>query len=343
MFTKATKSQSRLRLALTGPSGSGKTYSALKIACKLAELVGGRVAVIDSERGSASKYADEFDFDVCPLQDCQSPQEYTRIINEAAREGYAVLVIDSLSHAWAGREGALEQVDNADRRSTGGNKFAAWRDVTPHHNRLVDAILASPCHVIATMRARTEWILEEVTRKGRTVKVPRKVGLAPVMRSGIEYEFDVGGELGLDHTLMVSKTRCRALDGKNIELPGEELAKTLHAWVTDGVAPPAPAPASQPNPSPATETTPPASANASAPALTHYIVGKALRAWMTARGVTDIGETMAHFVTPTGVLNFNAATPEQLQKIMDALDAEALSAPASEDAETPAADTAKVR
>jgi hypothetical protein len=228
-FSKATKTQSRLRLALVGPSGSGKTYTALTIA----QHLGKRVAVIDTERGSASKYADIFTFDVLNL-DTFSPLTYVDAIKAAESAGYDVLVIDSLSHAWMGKEGALEQVDNAAKRSSSHNSYTAWRDVTPMHNALIDAMLQSKCHIIGTMRSKTEYVIEEDER-GK--KVPRKVGMAPVQRDGLEYEFDVVGDMDLDNNFLVSKTRCPALAGKVIKKPGKPLADTLAAWLSDGAKP----------------------------------------------------------------------------------------------------------
>ena len=110
-FTKATKQEAKLRLALAGPSGSGKTYTALQIATHL----GGPIALVDTERGSARKYADLFSFDVLEL-DSFHPERYIEAIHEAEEAGYAVLILDSLSHAWAGKDGALELVDKAAKR-----------------------------------------------------------------------------------------------------------------------------------------------------------------------------------------------------------------------------------
>lgn len=233
-FKKATKTQARLRLALIGPSGSGKTYSALAIAKHL----GDRVAVIDTERGSASKYADLFSFDALEL-DTFAPTTYVEAIHAAEAAGYDVLIIDSLSHAWMGKEGALEQVDRAAKRSQSNNSYTAWRDVTPMHNALIDAILQSACHIIVTMRAKTEYVLEE-NERGK--KVPRKVGMAPVQRDGMEYEFDVVGDMNQENDLIISKTRCPALTGQVINKPGEQIAKTLKVWLSDGAPAPVPAP-----------------------------------------------------------------------------------------------------
>lgn len=228
-FTKATKAQAKLRLALIGPSGSGKTYSALKIA----EVLGDRVAVVDTERGSASKYADLFTFDTLEL-DSFNPETYVEAIKSASDAGYDVLVIDSLSHAWMGKEGALEQVDKAATRSLSKNNFTAWREVTPMHNHMVDAIIQAPLHIIATMRAKTEYIMEPDS-KGKMV--PRKIGLAPIQRDGLEYEFDVVADMDLDNNLIVSKTRCPEVAGAVIKKPGKDFALTLKGWLSDGTAP----------------------------------------------------------------------------------------------------------
>lgn len=249
-FSKATKKKAKARVALVGPSGSGKTYTALLLA---RGLVGadGTIAVIDTERASASKYADDVTaFDALDL-DRHSPGEYVDAIRDAAREGYDCLVIDSLSHAWNGRGGALEMVDNASKRSQ-GNSYVAWRDVTPQHNALVDAILTYPGHVVVTMRAKTEYVLE-TGKNGK--QTPRKVGMAPIQRDGMEYEFDVVADMDLDHNMMISKSRCSALADAVINKPGAAVAETLRAWLSDGVDAPAPdatiAPAREPAPHPA--------------------------------------------------------------------------------------------
>lgn len=234
MFTKATKAQSRGRIAFMGSSGSGKTYTSLVVAKVLAQ--GGKVAVIDSERGSASKYASIFDFDVLNLDEF-APETYIKAIKAAEDSGYAVCIIDSLTHAWSGSGGALEMVDQAVARSRSSNSFAAWREVTPVHNRLVDTMLRSRCHIITTMRTKTEYVIEEDQRGKKT---PRKIGMAPIQRDGMEYEFDIVGDMDADNRLIISKTRCPELRRAVIETPGEEFARTILNWLTDGVEAPEP-------------------------------------------------------------------------------------------------------
>jgi nucleoside-triphosphatase THEP1 len=228
-FKKATKAQAKLRLGLIGPAGSGKTMTALRIAHGL----GGRVAVIDTERGSASLYAGErgLGFDVLELETYEA-RHFIEAIGQAEAAGYDVLIIDSLSHAWAGKGGILEFVDKAAKRS-GGGSFAGWRDATPLHNQLVDAILGAKLHVICTLRSKVEHVIEQVNGKTQV----RKVGLQPVQRDGLEYEFTVVGDVNQEHELIVTKTRAAFLADAVIREAGEELGKQLRDWLASGSAP----------------------------------------------------------------------------------------------------------
>jgi nucleoside-triphosphatase THEP1 len=234
-FKKATKAAAKLRLGLIGPAGSGKTMTALRVAHGL----GGRIAVIDTERGSASLYSGErgLDFDVLELESYEA-EKFIQAIAQAEAAGYGVLIIDSLSHAWAGKGGILEFVDKAAKRS-GGGSFSGWRDATPLHNQLVDAILGAKLHIICTLRSKVEHVIEQVN--GRTQV--RKVGLQPVQRDGLEYEFTVVGDVTQDHELIITKTRAAWLKDQIIREAGEDLGQQLAAWLSDGLpSPVAPAP-----------------------------------------------------------------------------------------------------
>lgn len=222
-FRPATKFESKARIALIGPAGSGKTYTALT----LAHALGSKVAVLDTENGSASKYADLFAFDVRDDLRSFQPAAFVEAVREAELAGYDVLVLDSLSHEWNGHGGALEMVDSFAVKEK-GNKFGAWRHVTPEHQKFVDAVIRANLHVIATMRSKTEWVVEEVN--GR--KIPRKVGLAPVQRDGIEYEFDIVGELDPDNNLVVTKTRMSALSGAVFPKPDRALGEAIKEWLS---------------------------------------------------------------------------------------------------------------
>jgi AAA domain len=222
-FRPATKAKAKARIALTGPSGSGKTMTALITATNL----GDSVAVIDTERGSASKYsgAKGFAFDTLEMYR-HDPSDLPKALAAAAASGHDVVVVDSLSHFWFGTGGMLEQVDAAAKRSYSGNTFAGWKDAAPIERAMIDALVSYPGHVIVTMRVKTEWVIE-----GRT---PRKVGLKPEQRHGIEYEFDIVGDLDEQNTLIVSKSRCPDLTGAVIRKPDGAFAQTILGWLDDG-------------------------------------------------------------------------------------------------------------
>jgi len=228
---KATKTQAKGRIAIIGPAGSGKTYTALRFA----EVLKGdeKILYIDSEARSSEKYADEFDFDIISLAPPYTVATYEQAIKYASeQEGYGVVVIDSLSHAWAGEGGALEQVDAAKAKYQ-GNTYVAWRDVTPAQHKMVEAILQSPKHVIACMRSKMEYSMEK-DQAGKTTI--RKVGLAPIQREGLDYEFDVVFDIDWDHKAIVSKTRMSSIADKVYVKPGADLAEEILAWLSSGEA-----------------------------------------------------------------------------------------------------------
>lgn len=229
-FVPATKEQAKARVALAGPSGSGKTWTSLILATVLAK--GGRFGVIDTERGSASKYAGPFTFDRLNLY-TYDPRDLVKALAASAAAGHAVVVIDSLSRFWGGTGGMLEIVDNAAKRSYGGNSFGGWKEARPIENDMIEAILGYPGHVIVTMRTKTAY---EITKTDNGKTVPVKIGLQPEQRNGIEYEFDVVADMDLENNFTVSKSRCPELSGKVVNRPGPEVGETLLAWLTDGAA-----------------------------------------------------------------------------------------------------------
>ena len=232
-FKKATKAASKLRLGLIGPAGSGKTMTALRIARGLAGD-SGRVAVIDTERGSASLYAGErgLEFDVMEL-DSYEVDRFLEGLREAEKAGVDVLIIDSLSHAWAGKGGILEFVDATKKRGGGG--IDAWGKATPLHNQLRDGMLGSSMHIIATMRSKTEYVVEKDERTGKTSV--KKIGMQPVQREGMEFEFDVVGDVNAEHELVVTKSRAIFLKDAIVREAGEELGKQLRDWLSSGAVP----------------------------------------------------------------------------------------------------------
>jgi hypothetical protein len=228
---KATREQAKLRLAICGPTGSGKTFTALKVATEISP----KVLCFDTESGSASKYASgrPFEFEVIDDLKVFPPDVYIEAIKYAEKNGYDVIVLDSLTHAWAGTGGLLEIVDDAAKRSKSSNSYTAWKEATPLHRKLIDAIVQSRIHVIATMRSEMEYVQERDERTGKTVI--RKVGLAPVQRKDMSYEFDIVLDVDTDHVGVVTKSRCFELADKVFRKPGQEFADELKAWLSTGV------------------------------------------------------------------------------------------------------------
>lgn len=240
--TPAARAAIFLRLFLCGAGGSGKTYSALAIACALAERLGaGPVHVIDSEHGSALRYAKSprsgrgFDFIHTPMPDGDySPVTYERALDHVIGQGARVVLVDSISHEWDGANGCLETVDRiaeaAERSGRKPDNFSAWRTVTPMHRHFLETLLASPAHIICTMRAKMTY---ESRKDERGRMKFEKVGLGPIQREGIEYESDIFGWLA-DATLTVDKTRCDRIDPGSVWVkPGADVAALLADWIED--------------------------------------------------------------------------------------------------------------
>lgn len=224
-FQKAMKKRAKLRLALSGPSGSGKTYGALQIASGL----GGRIAVIDTERGSASLYSDLVEFDTLEIAPPFTPERFIEAIQAAAVAGYNVCVLDSITHEWDGAGGCLEINETIAHAKFRGNTWAAWNETTPRHRAFLDAILQAPMHVVATMRSKTETV------QGDDKKV-KKLGMKSIQREGAEYEFTVVLDLEHEkHYAVGSKDRTRLFSEPHVISP--ETGKRLLAWLESGQVP----------------------------------------------------------------------------------------------------------
>lgn len=223
---KAERKQIKLRLALMGPSGSGKTYSALA----LAKGMGKKILLIDTENFSASTYADEFSFDVINLEPPYTIEKYLEAMKAGVDNKYDVIVIDSITHAWAGEGGLLDQKSTLDRLNPRSNQFTNWASITSSHEKFKAYLLYANAHMISTMRSKQEYVIEE-NAQGK--KVPRKIGMAPIQREGMEYEFGVVLDLNMEHLATVTKTRISFLDNKNF-IPSEEVGRQLLEWVNTG-------------------------------------------------------------------------------------------------------------
>jgi hypothetical protein len=160
VIRKAERKKSKLRLALVGPTGAGKTYSALQLAFGL----GIKIGLIDTEHGSGDLYADLGDYDVITLEPPYTVAKYRDAIRAFEDAGYDTIIVDSLSHAWSGEGGLLDKQGQLENSGKYRNSFATWREITPEHNKLVEQMLGSPAHVIATMRTKTEYVVKKDDR-----------------------------------------------------------------------------------------------------------------------------------------------------------------------------------
>lgn len=252
LFTEdAVKERLKARVAIDGPTGSGKTWTALQWATILATRPDGTLApigCIDTENRSAAYYAPTPGREIKRLQPWDPPYVFKHFkavapydprilasMMDAAEEDLGedgVMVIDSLTHYYAGEGGTLDIVDDAGSRAH-GNKFAGWKEGTPAQRYMLDRIVHAPYHVIVTMRSKMEWVLD-VAANGKTS--PRKVGMAPEQRAGIEYEFTVVVDMDLEHRLVVGKSRCdEVADAVAPKGRSFEVAQKFAAWLGSGV------------------------------------------------------------------------------------------------------------
>ena len=264
---RAKRTVQKARIAISGPSGSGKTYSALLLArglvsAEFPERVDAEVpddqigiVVLDTEQRSSELYDYLVPFATYHLEKPYTTERYIAALDEIERAKPLVIIVDQISHAWAGSGGLLEQVDKA--KKTARNEFTAWGDITPKHTKFLERLLECRCHLIVTMRSKTEYVLEEKTnRHGNKVQVPKKVGMAPVQRDGIEYEFMSTFELDRDtKEATVGKTRTEVFpEGESMRLD-EAAGQKLYAWLVSAPAPEMPAP-ELPEPTPKKTSTP---------------------------------------------------------------------------------------
>lgn len=231
-FTPAVRKRARLRIALAGPSGSGKTYGALLIAKGL----GGKTAVIDTERNSASLYAHLTGFDALDLSPPYKPERFIEAIRAAEDAGYDNLVVDSITHEWNGIGGVLEIVDTIAKTSRSGNSYTAWNEATPRHRAFIDAMLQSRMNVIATMRTKAAYVIEAGSNGKQT---PRKVGMAPEQRDGVEYEFTTVLDLSVDGNFASASKDRTGLFRDPVHIT-PEVGTRLRDWLESGEAPPEP-------------------------------------------------------------------------------------------------------
>lgn len=228
---KAQKHSVKLKMAIQGPSGSGKTEGALALAKNF--VPNAKILVVDTENESASLYADRYEFDTIPLSAPYTSDRYRKAMQAAVDGGYDVLIVDSLTQQWDGEGGILRRKEALDRQP-GSNSYTNWSTYTPEHTAFVEFIKSLPIHTICTLRTKQDYVLETVNGKQK----PRKVGMAPIQRDGLEYEFTLVFEVGMNHQATASKNRTTLFsDDETLDLTSPEVAIQVRDWLANGLPP----------------------------------------------------------------------------------------------------------
>jgi len=217
---QARREAAKIKCALQGPSGSGKTYSSLLLASGL-QSDWNRIAIIDTENHSADLYSHFGNYNVLSLEEPFTPERYIEAIETCEKAGMDVIIIDSISHEWDSSGGILDVHGNM-----AGNSFTNWAKLTPRHNSFVQKILQSPCHIIATMRTKQDYVLTEKNGK----MVPEKVGLKSVSRNGTDYEFTIVFDLDIKHQAIASKDRTGLFADKPQFMINATTGKRIIEW-----------------------------------------------------------------------------------------------------------------
>jgi hypothetical protein len=222
---KATRKQVKLRLNLSGPSGSGKTMSALRMAYGMSGDWS-KIAVIDTENGSASLYSHLGDFNTIDLVPPFTPERYIEAINLCEANGIEVIIIDSSTHEW---NCLLDENDKLAQSRFKGNTWSAWSVTTPRHDAFVNKVMQSKCHVITCTRSKMETVMGDDKRV-------KKVGMKDMQREGWEYELTVSLNIDRDtHLAVASKDRTNLFENQSPFIITEQTGAKILEWCMSGV------------------------------------------------------------------------------------------------------------
>ncbi len=228
---KADRKQAKLRIGIFGASGSGKTMSALKLARGLTDNWS-KVVVIDTENHSAELYSNLGEYNVLTLEAPFTPEKYIEAIKACEQAGMDVIVIDSITHEWAGSGGILELADTLGQSAR--NSFTVWGKLTPRHNKFIDAITQSSADIICCGRSKQDYALNQVEKNGKTVNVPEKIGLKSITRDGFDYEMTVSFDIAINHFASSTKDRTQLFKNGVEFIISEDTGKTIKEWNTEG-------------------------------------------------------------------------------------------------------------
>ena len=211
----------KLRIGLSGASGFGKTYSALLLAHGITDDWN-KIAIIDTENGSADLYSNLGNYNVLKLDEPYTPERYIEAIRICENASVEVIIIDSISHEWQGTGGCLQMHEQM------GGRFQDWAKLTPRHQAFIDAILRSKCHVISTVRSKIDYSMD-IGSNGKTKVV--KHGLKQITRDGFEYELTLSFELiNENHLAKASKDRTGLFVDKPEFVINSSTGRKLMKW-----------------------------------------------------------------------------------------------------------------
>lgn len=229
-FKEASRKDVRIKMALAGPAGAGKTLGALLIAKGLVSDIK-NVGVVQTESGRAQCYLEHIGpFKIMEMQPPFEPGKFVEAIGVAEKAGLKCLVLDSLSDEWAGLGGSLDL--HAKASEVTKNSFTAWKRITPKHEEVFNKILSSPLHIIATIKKKSDYVMEEVTNKrGQKVQQPRRVGTKDIQREGTEYrwmlQFDIDQKA---NEATCSKDNTSLFQGREPFVIDESVGQKIRNW-----------------------------------------------------------------------------------------------------------------
>jgi hypothetical protein len=312
---KAVKSQVKLKVGISGPSNAGKTEGALALATAFGSVADPtrkpRILVIDTENRSSELYADRYDFDVIALGSPYTPERYKKAMFKAL-DGYDWLIVDTISHEWDGDGGILRRKEKLDAANPTANSFGHWAKLMPEHESFVEFMKQIPIHAIYTMRSKQAYVLEE---NGRGKQKPRKLGMAPIQRDGVEYEFSLVFDLEHpSHNATISKNRTTLFaDHEPINLKDPVVAQDIRGWLESGAPVEAQPefkletkPADQPSTAPQAEKRP---ARATKPRLISNHDKQMF--WIAAREHDKSDEDIRHYLWETFRIQSSAEIPAE--------------------------------
>ena len=221
---KAEKRKLALKILLSGAAGSGKTYSALRLATGIINKTGGEIYLINTEGDRGEMYGNKFNYNIIDLPEPRSPENYMEAIQYCVDNGASVIIIDSLSHEW---NYLNEQVNNMP-----GNSFNNWGKQKPRHRKLVDFIVETKVHLIATGRGKDEYVMEndEKTKKTQI----KKVGVGVQQEKDTEYEYMVTFNIAQDTNVATAMKDNSGLFTNKYDVLTEKDGEALYDWANGG-------------------------------------------------------------------------------------------------------------